>query len=162
MASTSVPDVLVNLAAQLRLRPGLVGVAVHLLDFAGALEPETVRFTRVTMAGAAFLGWGAGPDSLRTIEPLRLAGFVSVTLPGGDNEHAAAALARGGVLLTEVAQQLRDDPAVGGALGTLAPPYRWRPPLMDRQDWRLGAAERDGAGLVAVQVDFSVAWQATS
>jgi hypothetical protein len=66
------------------------------------------------------------------------------------------------VLLTEVAQQLRDDPAVGGALGTLAPPYRWKPPLVDSAVWRLGTAERDGAALAAVQADFTVVWTATS
>ena len=162
MADTSVPGVLVNLAAQLRLRPGLAGVAVDLLDAPGALPPEAIRFVRVTMAGAAFLGWGKGPDALATVQPLRLAGFVSVELPGDDNAAAATALTRMGALLTETEQQLRDDPTVGGALGALSPPYRWQPPRMDTADWRLGPADRDGTAALWVQVDFTVVWQATS
>jgi hypothetical protein len=163
MATTSVPDVLINLRDRLAARPVLVGppvVPVYLVDLGNFSNAEAVVLSRVTMAGASFVGWGAGEASLATVEPLTLSGYLFTAVPGNDQAKADAALRRGGVLLAEVMQQLRTDPTVGGALGTLVPPQRWQPPLMTSAAWSTWMAGPDGTSVARVLIDFTIAWSA--
>lgn len=165
MAQTSVPAVLISLQGLLTARPAFVGppkVPVYLVDLGGWTDPEAVFFSRATMAGAAFLGWGAGQESLATVEPLTLAGWLYTNVPGNDTAKAAAALTRAGVLLGEVMQQLRDTPDLGGALGTLTAPRRWRPPMVTSAAWTAGMTGPDGTSVARVLIDFTIAWSATT
>lgn len=165
MAETSVPAVLISLQALLAVRPALVGppkVPVYLVDLGAWSDPEAVFFSRVTMAGAAFLGWGSGEQSLATVEPLTMSGYLYTNVPGNDTAKAAAALQRAGDLLGEVMQQLRDTPDLGGALGTLAAPRRWRPPMVTSAAWTAGMAGPDGTSVARVLIDFTIAWSATT
>ena len=159
MATTSVPDVLINFRTQLMARAALAGVAVHLIDFGDLTEHEVIQFTRVQMSGAAFFLWGAGEGSRATREPLVLSGSVFVELAGNDDEGAATALRRAGVLLTEIMQQLRDDPTIWGAL--VSPRVRGAP-LMESALWRTAPADAEGSSAIHVRVDFSIAWNAVT
>lgn len=159
MAITSIPDVLINFRTQLMTRPGLAGVTVDLIDFGNLTASELVTFTRVQMTGAGFFLWGAGEGSRATREPLTLSGSVFVELAGNDNAAAVTALQRAGAILEEIMQQLRDDPAIGGAL---VPPRVRNAPLMESALWRAVPADAEGSGAIHVRVDFSIAWQATT
>ena len=165
MAQTSIPAVLTGLRTLLLARPALAAppaVAVHLLDAPPFADPEAIVWSRATMAGAAFVGWGAGEASLATVEPLTLAGYLYTSVSGNTETLAAAALTRAGVLLGEVMQQLRDDPTIGNALGTLTPPRRWKPPLMSTAVWTVNRSSTDGSGGIDVTVDFTITWSATT
>lgn len=153
---------LANLRTQLLARPAIVGppaVAVHIIELGTWTEPELIVFTRVAMTGAGFLGWGAGAESLKTVEPLTLSGYVAVDVPGRSDDDAAIAMARAGVLLDEVSQQLRDDPTV---LAALDGDTRWQPPLMTSAALTPWIADRDGVSLTSVRIDWTVAWQAVN
>src|SRR5262245_12223556 len=163
MATTSVPVVWANLSQQLRVRPGLAGVPVRTVDLGMAAwtDTEAIVWTRAAMTGAALLGWGAGPGSLATIEPITLSGYLYTALGGDSDDKAAAALTRAGELLTEVAQQLRDDPTINGALQSLTvTPTRWQPPVMTNAVWSAWQGDVNGVAVVRVAVDFTVTWQA--
>jgi len=156
MASTSVPDVLINLAAQLRLRPAVIGppkVAVHEMDLGTWDEDEAIVLGKVTVADADFFAQG----TYATAEPPALTGYLFVEQPGSDDAAVRAVLLRGKVLIVEVMQQLRDDASVGGAL---APPTMRRPPRVSSQTWQAVPADTDGAGVVRLRVDFTIQWTA--
>jgi hypothetical protein len=165
MATTSVPSVFTSFQTQLTARPALTTpkvVPVYIVDLGNWTDPEAIVLSRVRMAGASFIGWGSGEASLATVEPLTLNGYLFTVVPGNDTTKAAAAQARAGVLIGEVMQQLRDDPTMAGALGTLTPPRRWQPPLMTEADWTTWLAGPEGAAVVRVLVDFTITWSATT
>lgn len=159
MAQTSVPDVLINLQQQLAARPGLADVPVYLIDLGVTTDPEAVGFTRCSVAGAGFFGWGGGEASRATVEPPTLGGYVWVQFAGDDTTKAVTAIRRAGVLLGEIMQQLRDDPFVGGAL---APPRLRSAPLMQSAVWTMGLGEQNRVSIVGVNIDWTITWNATT
>lgn len=161
MAQTTVPDVLINLQAQLTARPTLVGppkVPVHLVDLDTYTDPEAIVFGRVLVATATTFAWGSGEGSRATLEPPSLSGYVYVTLPGDSDAKAADVLRRGGTLLEEVMQQLRDDPTLAGALTGRAR----RAPLVESAAWTTGLAQIDEISVVRLYIDWTVTWTATT
>ena len=161
MATTTVPDVLINLQAQLAARPALIGppkVAVHLIDLDTYTDPEAIVFGRVFVAGATTFAWGSVEGSRATLEPPSLSGYVYVTLPGDSDSKAADALRRGGTLLEEVMQQLRDDPSLQGALAGRAR----RAPLVESAAWTTGLAQLDQVAVVRLYIDWTISWNAVT
>jgi hypothetical protein len=167
MAQTSVPTVRANLQALLAARPALTTpnpvVPIYIADLGNWTDPEAIILGQTRMAGAAFVGWGAGEASFATVEPLTMDGYLFTAIGGNDQAKAAAAEIRAGVLLGEVMQQLRDNPTVNGALGTLQVPRRWQPPLMSSATWSTWMApDPSGASVARVLVDFTITWSATT
>lgn len=161
MALETAPDVLVNLAALLALRPTLIGppkVPAYPVDLGNWTDPEAIVLAQATMVGARFLGWGAGPGSGVTVQPLTLAGYLFTTIAGNDATKAGEALGHAKVLLGEVAQELRDHPDVGGALDST---HRWRQPLITQATWTTAMGlDQQGVSVARVWVDFTINWQA--
>ena len=159
MAAVSVPGVLESFRTLLQVRPALTGVPVHLVDRQEWLDTEAIVFSRVTMAGARWLGWGAGQASHATVQPLTLTGYYFGRVAGNDATADQAAWDRAGVVLGEVAQQLRDDPAMGG---DLSPTTRYQPPRMESALWGVWPGTQNEVAIIRVRVDFTVIWQAIS
>lgn len=159
MAEVTVPGFLVAFRTQLLTRQALAGVPIYLVDRGSWRDPEAIVLSRVTMTGARWLGWGTGPASHATVEPLTLAGYVFARVPGSDPTGDRTALERAGVLLTEIAQQLRDDPTVGG---DLSPTTRYRPPIMDSAVWGAWPGTENEVAIIRVRVDFRIVWAAIS
>src|SRR6266536_2349854 len=160
MATETVPAVMQNLTALLAARPLLAGppkVPVYLFNFGVTSDAEAVVWTLGTITGARFLGWGSGPGSGATVQPLSLNGYLFTAVPGNDAAKAAAALARAGALLGEVAEQLRDDPTAGGALDQT---HRWRPPILTSAAFLPWMADLNGTSVARVRVEFTITWQA--
>lgn len=159
MAEVTVPGFLVTFRTQLLSRHALAGVPIYLVDRGSWRDPEAIVLSRVTMTGATWLGWGAGTASHATVEPLTLAGYAFARVPGSDATSDRTALERVGVFLGEIAQQLRDDPTVGG---DLSPTTRYRPPIMDQAVWDAWPGTENEVAIIRVRVDFRVAWTAIS
>jgi hypothetical protein len=159
MAEVTVPGFLVNFRTQLLTRTALAGVPIYLIDRGSWRDSEAIVLSRVTMTGATWLGWGAGLASHATVEPLTLAGYGFARVPGSTPENDRAALERVGLFLGEIAQQLRDDPTVGG---DLSPTTRYRPPIMDQAVWGAWPGTDNEVAIIRVRVDFRIAWQAIS
>jgi hypothetical protein len=157
MAISTVPEVMANLQALLLARPALAGVAVNVMDPGWWPDAEMIVFVTAQMAGASFLGWGAGPQSGTTVEPLTLNGYSSVDLAGNTNDEAKQAQARNAVLLAELVAVLQEHPDLDGALSG----RRWRQPLLATASWDTWVADSpQGAKVVRSRVVWTVAWQA--
>lgn len=157
-ASTTVPAFMAGIHELLTARPNLAGVSIRLTDGRWQ-DREAIVLSRVSMNAATFLGWGSGPDSLATVEPLTLSGYAFAEV-GNDPAAAAAAVAaynRVGTFIVEILQQLRDDPTIADALMA---PQRLQPPLMLSALWGTWPADDRGVGTTAIRVDFTIAWQA--
>jgi len=126
-------------------------VPVHIFDVGSWTEPEAIVFGQVTVTDADFFALG----TYATAEPPSLAGYVFTELAGATDAEAATAYARAGVLLGEVMQQLRDDPSIDGALATT---LLRRPPRVASETWLPWLADADGASIVRLRVNFTVAW----
>lgn len=159
MAEITVPGIKASYRTLLLARSALVGVPVYLVDRGSWNDNEAIVLSRVTMTGARWLGWGAGPTSHATVEPLTLAAYLFVRVAGSDAAADATAEARAGVLLGECVQQLRDTPSFGG---DLSPTTRYRPPIMDSAVWGAWPGDQQGTAIIRVRVDFRIAWQAIS
>jgi hypothetical protein len=160
MATETVPAVMTGLATLLAARPTLAGppaVPVYPVNLGTQSDPEAIVWTLATITGARFLGWGSGPGSGTTVQPLTLNGYLFTAIPGNDTTKAAAALARAGVLLGEIAQQLRDDITVGGALDQT---HRWQQPLLTSAAFLPWMADVNGTSVARVRVEFTITWQA--
>ncbi len=160
MATETVPAVMEGLTTALAARPALAGppkVPVYLLNLGVQSDPEAIVWTLATITGARFLGWGAGPGSGATVQPLSLNGYLFTAVPGNDTTKAAVALDRAGVLLGEIAQELRDHPDIGGALDAT---HRWRPPMITSAAFMPWVAEINGTAVARARVDFTITWNA--
>jgi hypothetical protein len=160
MATETVPAVMTGLATLLAARPTLAGppaVPVYPVNLGNQSDAEAIVWTLATITGARFLGWGSGPGSGVTVQPLTLNGYLFTAIPGNDTTKAAAALARAGVLLGEIAQQLRDTPTIGGALDQT---HRWQPPLLTSAAFLPWIADLNGTSVARVRVEFTISWQA--
>jgi hypothetical protein len=147
MAGTSVPAAYANLAASLRLRAGLAGVGVHTLDGPWT-DPEAVVLGRADAPQEWATMSNPGID-----ETVTLAGYLFAERPGNADADADALRTRAGVLLGELAQQLRDDPTLSGAI--VGPVDA---PLLTSLGWQGWWAEQDGTSLSRVRVDWAVTW----
>jgi hypothetical protein len=154
-AATTVPAVLTNLAAQLRLRAGLAGVAVHTVDLGGWTDTEAIVFGQVT-APQAWLGLRT-LGSLATRENATLAGYVFTQLAGDADSHADTAHARAGVLLNELVAQVQTDPNVSGAIPAAVARI---PPLLTTATWSTWIADQDGTAIQRVRVDWQLTYEA--
>lgn len=154
-AATTVPAVLTNLAAQLRLRAGLVGVKVHTVDLGAWADTEAIVFGQVT-APQAWLGLRS-LGNLTTRENATLSGYVFTELAGDASSHADTAHARAGVLLNELVAQVQTDPNVNGAVPAAVARI---PPLLTVATWSTWIADHEGMAIQRVRVDWQLAWEA--
>lgn len=160
--TVTVPPVLADLRRRLAARATFAGppaVPIYTVDRGSWRDPEAIVLSRVTMAGAKWLGWGAGPDSHKTVEPLTLTGYGFTTVGGSTPDKDEEAWQRLGVLLAEVDQQLRDTPDVGG---DLSPTTRYSPPRLDQAVWSAWPSGQESTATIRVRCDFRIAWQAIS
>lgn len=154
-AATTIPAVLKNLAAQLRLRAGLAGVKVHTVDLGVWTDHEAIVFGQVT-APQSWLGLRT-LGSLATREAATLSGYIFAELAGDADSHADAAHDRVGVLLNELVAQVQADPNVNSAIPTAVARI---PPLLTVATWSTWMADQDGVAIARVRVDFQLAWEA--
>lgn len=162
MPLTTVPAVYKQLAAQLRLRAGIIGppkVAVHTIDLAlaggiGWRDSEAIVFGNCT-APQAWIGMG----TTVTKEDAVLSGYVFAELPGGDDSKADEVRDRAGVILDELVQQVRTDPNVNGAIPAATGRARI-PPLLTAGAWSAWLPEENGVVIARVRIDWSLTWQA--
>jgi hypothetical protein len=163
VAEITVPSFLHGLRGLLLLRTAIATsqppVPVYTIDRGSWRDPEAIVLSRVVMAGARWLGWGAGPDSHKTVEPLTLAGYAFANVAGSTPDDDERAWQRVGVLLGEVVQQLRDTPDLAG---DIAPAVRYAPPRVDQAVWAAWSSGQEGTATVRARVDFRIAWQAIS
>jgi len=160
MATETIPAVMTGLATLLAARPALIGppaVPIYPVNLGNLTDPEAIVWTLATITGARFLGWGAGPGSGVTVQPLTLNGYLFTAVPGNDAAKAAVALDRAGVLLGEIAQELRDHPDIGGALDQT---HRWQQPLLTSAAFLPWMADVNGTSVARVRVEFTITWQA--
>ena len=151
---TTVPAVLKQLAAQLRLRAGLTGVGVHTFDRDWP-DSEAIVFSQV-LAPQAWLGMRT-LGSLATREDAVMSGYIFVELAGDTDADADAAHDRAGVLLDELVAQVQTDPNVNGAI----PAGQARiPPLLTGATWSAWDAEQDGVAIARARIDWQLTWQA--
>lgn len=154
-AATTVPAVLTNLAAQLRLRAGLAGVKVHTVDLGAWTDSEAIVFGQVT-APQSWLGLRT-LSSLATRENATLSGYNFTELAGDSDAHADTARARAGVLLNELVAQVQADPNVNGAIPASLARV---PPLLVVATWVPWLADKDGVAIQRIRVDWQLAWEA--
>lgn len=154
-AATTVPALLTNLAAQLRLRAGLAGVAVHTIDLGVWTDSEAIVFGQVT-APQAWLGLRT-LGALATRENATLSGYIFTQLAGDADSHADTAHARAGVLLNELVAQVQTDPNVNGAIPASVARI---PPLLQVATWSTWLADNEGVAIQRVRVDWQLQWEA--
>jgi hypothetical protein len=162
VADITVPGVLHGLRGLLLLRTPLAGppaVPIYTVDRGSWRDPEAVVLGRVVMSGARWLGWGQGPDSYKTVEPLTLAWYAFTTVGGSTPDDDEQAWERLGLLFGQVVQQLRDTPDLAG---DIAPTVRYRPPMVDQAVWAAWPTGQEGTATLRVRVDARIAWQAIS
>ena len=151
---TTVPSVLKQLAAQLRLRPNLAGVGVHTFDRDWS-DSEAIVFGQV-LAPQAWLGMRT-LGVLQTREDAVMSGYIFVELAGDTDAHADLAHDRAGVLLDELVAQIQTDPNVNGAIPTSQARI---PLLLTGATWSAWDAEQDGVAIARVRIDWQITWQA--
>jgi len=154
-AATTVPAVLKQLAAQLRLRAALAGVAVHTVDLGAWADHEAIVFGQIT-APQSWLGLRT-LGALATRENATLSGYIFAELAGGDDAKADDAHDRVGALLNELVAQVQTDPNVNGAIPASVARI---PPLLTVATWSTWMAEQEGTAIARVRVDWQLAWEA--
>lgn len=155
---TTVPAVLKNLAAQLRLRAVLIGppaVAVHTADIGTWTDTEAIVFGQV-QAPRAWLGLRT-LGSLPSREDATLSGYIFTELAGDSDANADTAHDRAGLLLDELVAQVQADPNVNGAVPAAVARI---PPLLTTATWSTWKADQDGTGVSRVRIDWQLTWQA--
>jgi hypothetical protein len=150
MATTSVPAVLTKLAAQLRLRANLVGVAVHTYDVGTWTDLEAIVLSQVEAPQSWSGMFDPGIDESATMR-----GYIFTTMAGATDADADTAHARAGVLLNELAQQVRTDPNVNSAITTPV-----ESPLLTGATWQTWPDEIDQSGVIRIRVDWVLTWTA--
>jgi hypothetical protein len=150
MATTSVPAVLTKLAAQLRLRAGLAGVAVHTYDVGTWTDLEAIVFSQVEAPQSWVTMSTPGVDEIATLR-----GYIFTTLAGASDADANTAHARAGVLLNELVQQVRTDPNVNSAIATPV-----EEPLLTGVTWQTWPDEIDQSGVIRIRIDWTLTWTA--
>lgn len=158
-AATTVPAVLTNLAAQLRLRATIIGppkVAVHTVDLGTWADSEAIVFGQVT-APQSWLGLRT-LGALATRENATLSGYIFSELAGDADTHADTAHARVGALLNELVAQVQTDPNVNGAIPASVARI---PPLLTGATLSTWMADNgEGVSVARVRVDWQLAWEA--
>lgn len=152
---TTVPAVLKQLAAQLRLRGNLAGVAIHTVDLGTWSDIEAVVFGQV-LAPQSWLGLRT-LGSLSTREDAVMSGYIFTELAGDSDANADTAHDRAGVLLNELVAQVQTDPNINGAVPAAVARV---PPLLTSVTWSTWKADLDGVGISRVRIDWSLTWQA--
>ena len=149
--ATTVPAVIKNLAALLRLRANLAGVGVHTVDLDWT-DSEAIVITTVS-APQAWVGLG----HRNPVENATISGYIFTELAGDADSHADTAHTRAGVLQNELVGQLMDDPNLNGAVPTSRARLE---PVVTRSDWSTWMAEVDGTSVARVRVDWTITYQA--
>lgn len=147
---TSVPTAVANLAAALRLRALLDGVAVHTVDSTWT-DPEAI----VLVGVQAPQSWSTMSDP-GIDEQAVLSGYLFVERAGDADADADTLRSRAGVLFDELADTIHDNPTLGGAVPAFGSP------LLTAATWQGWAAESDGTSIIRIRVDWQITWNAAT
>lgn len=146
--ATTVPAVMTNLAAALRLRAGLAGVGVHTIDRGDLADNEAIILTSVDAPRSWIAVGELGLDEEPTVS-----GYLYTRVPGTADSDADTAHTRAGALLDELAAQLAADATIGGALGG-----NDGQPMLTSARWTSGMGDQDGTSIAVVQVTWQITW----
>jgi hypothetical protein len=152
---TTLPAVMTNLAAALRLRTVFIGppkVGVHTVMLDAWTDSEAVVFTGATGPRSFATMADPGTDQAATLQ-----GIVFAELAGADDAKATAAQVRAGVILDDLVAYCTANPTIGGALADVP-----GPPLLTQETWSTWMAEQDGGSVARVRVEWALTWSAAT